>query len=63
MENDQVKLLWDLRIQGDHRLDHNRPDIVVLEKVSRVGHIIDVACLFDTRIAEKEKKRSTTVRT
>ena len=35
MENDQVKLLWDFRIQTDHRLDHNRPDIVVLEKEVR----------------------------
>ena len=32
MENDQVKLLWDFRIQTGHRLDHIRPDIVVLEK-------------------------------
>ena len=31
----QVKLLWDFRIQTaetDSHLDHNRPDIVVLEK-------------------------------
>ena len=32
MENYQVKLLWDFRIQTDHHLDYNRPDIVVLEK-------------------------------
>ena len=35
MENEQVKLLRDFRIQSDHNLDHNRPDIVVLEKASR----------------------------
>ena len=27
MENDQVKLLWEFRIQTDHHLDHNRGDI------------------------------------
>ena len=35
IENDQVKLLWDFRIQTDHHFDHNRPDIVVLEKEGR----------------------------
>ena len=57
MENDQVKLLWDFRIQTDHHFDHNRPDIVVLEKASRVCQIIDVACPFDTRIVEKEREK------
>ena len=55
MENDQVKLLWDFRIQTDYHLDHNRLDIVVLEKASRVCQIIDVACPFDTWIAEKRR--------
>ena len=57
MENDQVKLLWDFRIQTDNHLDHNRPDIVVLKKASKVCQIIDVACPFDTRIAEKEREK------
>ena len=58
MENDQVKLLWDFRIQTDHHLDHNRSDIVVLRKASKVCQIIDVGCPFDTsRIAEKEREK------
>ena len=58
MENDQVKLLWDFRIQTDHHLDHKRPDIVVLRKASKVCQIIDVSCPFDTsRIAEKEREK------
>ena len=52
-----MKLLWDFRIQTDHYLDHNRPDIVVMEKASRVCQIIDVACPFDTRIAENEREK------
>ena len=52
-----MKLLWDFRIQTDHHLDHNRPDIVVMEKASRVCQIIDVACPFDTRIAENEREK------
>ena len=34
--------------------NNNRPDIVVLEKEGRVCFIVDVACPFDTRVAEKE---------
>ena len=36
--------------------DNIRPDIVVLEKEGRVCFIVDVACLFDTRVAEKESE-------
>ena len=52
-----VKLLWDFRIQTDHHLDHNRPDIVVLEKEGRMCFIVNVACPFDTRVAEKEREK------
>ena len=37
--------------------DNNRPDIVVLEKEGRVCFIVDVACPFDTRVAEKETEK------
>ena len=52
-----VKLLWDFRIQTDHHLDHNRPDIVVLEKEGRMCFIVNVACPFDTWVAEKETEK------
>ena len=55
MEFDQVKLRWDFRIQTDQHLNHNRPDMVVLEKATRV--CIVVACPFDTQIAEKEREK------
>ena len=32
----QVSWFWDFRIKKNHHLDHKRPDIVVLEKESRV---------------------------
>ena len=58
MENDQVKLLWHFKIRTEHQRDHNRPDLVVLQKASRVCQIIDVACPFDIRIAEKEREKT-----
>ena len=33
------------------------PDIVVLDKIERKCLIIDVACLFDTRVKDKEKEK------
>ena len=38
MENDQVKLLSDFRIQTDQQLDRNRPEL--LEKEGRVCFIV-----------------------
>ena len=58
MENNQVKLRWPFKVQTDHQTDHNRPDVVVLEKAGIVYQIIDVACSFDTRIAEKEREKT-----
>ena len=44
--------------------DNSRPyNIVVLEKEGRVCFIVDVAGLSDTRVAEKETGRLTTLRT
>ena len=37
--------------------DSSRPDIVVLEKEGRLCFIVDEACPFDTRVAEKETEK------
>ena len=57
VENDKVKILWDMKIQTDKVLEHSRPDILVLDKDQRICKIIDVACPFDTRIIEKEREK------
>ena len=48
-ESTNNQLLWDFKIlqQTDNKIEHNKPDIVVLDKVERKRLIIDVACLFD----------------
>ena len=50
------KLLWDFKIQTDTKVEHNKPDIVVLDKIERKYLIIDVARPFDTRVKGKEKE-------
>ena len=57
MENEDVKVLWDYPIQTDKKLDHNRPDITMIEKRNKVRWLIDVACPFDTRIDKKENEK------
>ena len=44
MENDIVKILWDVFIQVDIQREHRRPDTVVMEKNTKKCLIIDVAC-------------------
>ena len=57
LENQETKILWDFPIQTDHRLDHNKPDLIVFHKKERECWIIDVACPFDTRIKKKENEK------
>ena len=44
-------------MQTESKIEHNRPDIVVIEKKSKTCYIIDVACPFDTRIEKKEMEK------
>ena len=57
LENEDVKVLWDFPIQTDKKLDHNRPDITMIDKRKKVCWLIDVACPFDTRIDKKEHEK------
>lgn len=61
-ENETSKILWNFSIQTDHRINHNKPDIIVLDKVKNVALIIDVAIPNDYNIARKrfEKLRNYT---
>ena len=57
LENEKVKLLWDFSIQTEIKIDHNKPDIVLLDKKEKTCYVIDVACPFDTRVEKKEKEK------
>ena len=56
LESEHCKILCDFLIQTDKKLEHNRPDITVDEKLARKCILIDPACLFDTRIDRKEEE-------
>ena len=56
-ETDEIKILWDTRIQKDKVIENSRPDIVVLNKITRKCVLIDIAYPFDTRINKKEQNK------
>ena len=56
-ENENTKILWDMKIQTDKKIEHSRPDIVILNKKERSCVLLDVTCPFDTRILQKEREK------
>lgn len=57
IENDQTKILWDFPIQTDHQLQHNKPDILILNKTQRKATILDIAVPNDSNIATKRLEK------
>ena len=57
IENDLVKILWDVCIQVDRQIEHWRPDIVVMKKNTNKCLIIDVACLVDSNLILKRNEK------
>ena len=57
LDSERFKLLWDFKIETDHHIEHNKPDILLLNKEGRSCWIIDIACPFDIRIVNKEREK------
>ena len=55
VENEEVKILWDVMIQCEREIKARKPDIVVVIKNERSCAIIDIATPGDIRASEKEK--------
>ena len=57
VKNEEVKVLWDIKIQCDNVTEARRPDITLIVKKERKGIIIDIAVLADVRVGEKEREK------
>ena len=57
MEDDNVKLIWDINIQCDNAIEVRRPDLILVDKKAESCVIIDVAIPSDCRIHEKETEK------
>ncbi|CAH2093004.1 unnamed protein product [Euphydryas editha] len=58
-ENDTAKLMWEMPVQTDVTVDHNRPDIIYIDKVQNKTYLIDVAIPTDYNIGAKEIEKLT----
>ena len=54
VENEEIKVLWDLNIQCDNLIEARRPDVIVIDKKEQKGIIIDIAVPAD--VTEKVEK-------
>ena len=57
VENESIKVLWDININTDYEIEHKRPDIVAKLISEKECLIIDIAVPGDTRIKQKEQEK------
>ena len=57
VENEEVKVLWDINFQSDNVIEARKSDIIVIDKKERKGIIIDIALPADVRVGEKEGEK------
>ena len=57
VENEKVKLCWDLNLYTDHVIEARRPDIVVVKKETSECLLIDIAVPGDVRVERKEDEK------
>ena len=57
IENDIVKILWDVCSQVDRKIEHQGPDIVVMEKNTNKCLIIDAACPVGKNLILKRNEK------
>ena len=53
VQNEAVKIVWDINVQCDNVIQARRPDVIVIHKKKKEALIVDIAVPADMRIAEK----------
>ncbi|XP_039765335.1 cytochrome P450 6B5-like [Pararge aegeria] len=53
-ENESAKILWEMPIQTDVTVTHNRPDIIYIDKKNNKTFLIDITVPSDYNIGPKE---------
>ena len=57
VENEEIKVLWDINIQCDNLIEARQPDLTVIDKKEQKVIIIGIAVPADVRVEEKEKEK------
>ena len=57
VDDEEIKILWDINIQCDNLIETRQLDLKVIDKKEQKGIIIDIAVPADVRVDEKEKEK------
>ena len=57
VENEEIKVLWEINIQCDNLIEARQSDLIIIDKKVQTGIIIDVAVPADVRVEEKDKEK------
>ena len=57
VENEEVKMLWNINVNCDNVMEARRPDIILIDKKEQKEIIIDTAVPADVRVGEKEREK------
>ena len=49
-ENEPFKILWNFNIQTDNIIEHRRPDMIFIDKISKKAQIVEFTVPADYRI-------------
>ena len=55
-ENREVRITWDMTVYTDKKLNHNRPDITLVQKDTQEWTLIDIAVPSDQNIINTEEE-------
>nr|XP_037866951.1 uncharacterized protein LOC119628520 [Bombyx mori] len=56
-ENSSAKLMWEIPVQTDVTIKHNRPDIIYIDKTENKTYLIDITVPSDYNIGPKELEK------
>ena len=57
VENEEIKVLWDINVQCDNLIKARRPELIIIDKKEQKGIIIDIAVPTDVIVKEKQKEK------
>ena len=58
IENEEIKVLWDIIIQCDNLIEGRRPNLTVIDNQEQKGIIFDIVVPADVRVEKKRKRTS-----
>ena len=57
LESKDALLYWDRPVKTDKTIDYNRPDIILINKTTHTGTIIDIACPLTHNLRKTETEK------